>query len=173
MFSQGKTTGLILMVAGVVLFLGVVAFMGSGLASGQVQASGALLGVLLCGLAPLIVLGGGGAYLYRQGSAEAATMDEVRRKQRLLGLVQAQGQASLDSLMLELKLTRDQVTRDIAELVQQGLFTGYIDWKKATLYSSDAARVTSTTCPNCGGQREIAGKGVVTCPFCGATIFMP
>ena len=48
-------------------------------------------------------------------------MADVRRKQRILGLIQSQGQASLDGLMLELKLTREQLTSDIAELVQQGL----------------------------------------------------
>ena len=173
MFSQGKTVGLILMAVGLVVFVGVAAYMSVGVLSNQAGAPGAALGVLLCGVVPLLILGGAGAYLYRQGSAEARTMDEVRRKQRLLGMIQAQGQASLDGLMLELKLSREQITNDIAELVQQGLFTGYIDWKRMTFYSSDAAKLTSTTCPNCGGQREFAGKGVVTCPFCGASLFLP
>jgi hypothetical protein len=170
--SQGKTVGSILIGAGAVVLLLAIAYLASGLASGELQLAGAVLGVALCGVVPALMLGGAGFYLLRQGQAEALTMVDVRRKQRILGLIQAQGQASLDGLMLELKLTREQLTADIAELVQQGLFTGYIDWNKLTFYSADAAKVGSATCPNCGGTRETAGKGVVTCPYCGATLFV-
>src|SRR5262245_49169477 len=117
--SQGKTVGSILIGAGVIVLLLVVAYIASGLASGQLQPGGAVLGVALCGVLPLLMLGGAGFYLFRQGQAEAKTLVDVRRKQRILGLIQAQGQASLDGLMLELKLTREQLTADIAELVQQ------------------------------------------------------
>ena len=27
-------------------------------------------------------------------------------------------------------------------------------------------------CPNCGGQLELTGKGVISCPFCGSEIFL-
>ncbi len=169
---QGKTVGLVLMVAGIVVLVFAGVFVASGLASGELQAGGAVLGIGLFGLLPLLILGGAGFYLYRQGVVEDVTLAEVRRKQRILGLIQAQGQASLEGLLLELKLTREQLVADIAELVQQGLFTGYIDWKRLTFYSSDAAKVGSATCPSCGGTRETAGKGVVTCPYCGATLFI-
>lgn len=171
--AQGKTAGLVLMAAGVIVLLLAGLYIGSGLASGELQAAGAVLGLGLCGILPLLVLGGAGFYLYQQGQAEASAMSDVRRKQRILGLIQSQGQASLEGLLLELKLTREQLTADIAELVQQGLFTGYIDWKKLIFYSSDAAKVGSVTCPNCGGTRETVGKGVVACPYCGASLFIP
>ena len=29
-----------------------------------------------------------------------------------------------------------------------------------------------TECPNCGGKLELAGKGIVTCPYCGVQIFL-
>lgn len=171
--AQGKTVGLVLMAAGVIVLVVAGLLIGSGMASGELQASGAILGLGLFGILPLLVLGGAGFYLYRQGLAEAELMSDVRRKQRILGLIQSQGQASLEGLLLELKLTREQLTTDIAELVQQGLFTGYIDWKKLIFYSSDAAKVGSATCPNCGGTRETVGKGVVACPYCGASLFIP
>ena len=173
MAGSGKTVGLILIVAGVALFIVVGLFIGSGLASGQLQAPGAILGIGLFGVVPLLLLGGVGVYLLNQGRAEAQAMDEVRRKERLLGLIQAQGQASLSTIMVELKLTREEIKRDIYELVQQGLFAGYIDWDRLTFYSSDAARVGSTTCPNCGGVRELVGKGIVKCPSCGVELFIP
>jgi ribosomal protein S27AE len=171
--AQGKTVGLVLMAAGVVILIVAGLFFASGVASGQLQASGAVLGLAFFGILPLLVLGGAGFYLYQQGQAEASLMADVQRKQRILGLIQSQGQASLEGVMLELKLTREQLTTDIAELVQQGLFTGYIDWKKLTFYSSDAAKVGSATCPNCGATRETVGKGVTACPYCGATLFIP
>ena len=27
-------------------------------------------------------------------------------------------------------------------------------------------------CPNCAGELELAGKGVIQCPFCGAEVFL-
>ena len=173
MVGSGKIVGLILIAVGAIIFVVVALFIGSGLASHQVQLSGAILGIGLFGVIPLLLFGGAGVYLLVQGRAEAREMDEVRQKERLLGMIQAQGQVSLNTIMVEMKLSRDTVKRDIYELVQQGLFTGYIDWSKLMFYSSDAARVGSNKCPNCGGVRELVGKGVVKCPYCGVELFIP
>jgi ribosomal protein S27E len=173
MSASGKTIGLILMLVGVVILVVATAFVGSGLASHQVQASGAILGIVLFGVLPLLLLGGVGAYLYVQGRAEAREMAQVRQKERLLGMIQAQGRVSLGQAMIEMKMSRDDITNAIYELVNQGLFAGYIDWNAQTFYSQDAARVGSNTCPNCGGVRELVGKGIVKCPYCGATLFIP
>jgi DNA-directed RNA polymerase subunit RPC12/RpoP len=27
-------------------------------------------------------------------------------------------------------------------------------------------------CPNCGGEQAFAGKGVITCPYCGSELFL-
>jgi hypothetical protein len=173
MVGSGKTVGTILIVVGGVIFLAVAAFMASGVSSGALGGSGAVLGMILFGVVPLLLLGGVGAFLIVKGRSEAATMVEVRRKERLLGLIQAQGKAQLNTIMVELKMTRDQVKQDIYELVQQGLFSGYIDWPALTFYSSDAARVGSNKCPNCGGVRELVGQGIVRCPYCGVELFIP
>jgi hypothetical protein len=112
-------------------------------------------------------------YLLSKGRAEEAAMADVRRKERLLGLIQAQGQAQLGTIMVELKVDRETVKRDIYELVQQGLFTGYINWPALTFYSAEASRVGSNKCPNCGGVRELVGRGIVKCPYCGVELFIP
>jgi hypothetical protein len=173
MSASGKTIGLILMLVGVVILVVATAFVGSGLASHQVQASGAILGIALFGVLPLLLLGGTGAYLYAQGRAEARELAQVRQKERLLGMIQAQGKVPLGQAMIEMKMSRDDITTAMYELVNQGLFAGYIDWNAQTFYSQDAARVGSNTCPNCGGVRELVGKGIVKCPYCGATLFIP
>jgi transposase len=107
------------------------------------------------------------------GRKEAGELEEIRKKERILGLIQAQGQTSVGSIMVEMKMTREQVTNAILELVAMGLFTGYIDWKSLTFYSQDAKAVGSNRCPNCGGVREFVGKGVIKCPYCDVSLFIP
>ena len=173
MSATSKVIGLILILAGVIILVVVVGFIGSGLAAHQVGGPGAALGIGLFGVLPLILLAGVGTYLFVKGQAEQRELRDVQRKEQLLGLIQTQGQVSLGQAAIEMKMTRDQLTSAIYELVNQGLFAGYIDWKAQTFYSRDAARVGSNTCPNCGGVREVVGKGVVKCPYCGATLFIP
>jgi DNA-directed RNA polymerase subunit RPC12/RpoP len=140
---------------------------------GGLTTSGAILGIGIFGVLPLLLFGGVGAYLIVKGRSEEAAMVDVRRKERLLGLIQSQGKAPLSTIMVELKVNRDTIKNDIYELVQQGLFTGYINWPELTFYSADAQRVGSTKCPNCGGERELVGQGVVKCPYCGVELFIP
>ncbi|NPA05928.1 MAG: hypothetical protein GXO54_00800 [Chloroflexi bacterium] len=170
---RGKAMGwFFIILAGVTVFAA-LAFMGVGYAAGKVSAAGALLGIILFGLLPAAMLAGGGIYLLAQARKAEAEAEHTRKLERILGMIQAHGQVPIDQIMLEMHMTREQVQNAIYELVSLGLFTGYIDWEKMTFYTADAAQVVSTTCPNCGGQREFVGKGIVRCPYCGATIFIP
>ena len=61
----------------------------------------------------------------------------------------------------------------IYELVNMGLYSGYINWSEGTLYSSEASELrTLDRCKNCNGQLELAGKGVIRCPYCGTEYFL-
>ena len=173
MIGGGKTIGIILIVVGIAFCAVVTLFVGSGAASGQTTTAGTILGIGAFGVIPLLLFVGVGAFLFLRGSAEEKDLAVVRQKERLLGLIQAQGKVTLNSIMVEQHLTREQVQNYIYDLVQQGLFSGYIDWKNATFYSQDASRVGSNQCPNCGGVREIVGKGIVKCPYCGVELFIP
>jgi hypothetical protein len=76
-------------------------------------------------------------------------------------------------LAIELQTTRDQVQAMIHELVGLGLFSGYINWEKGMLYSREASQLRNLDrCLNCNGQLALAGKGVVTCPYCGTEYFL-
>jgi hypothetical protein len=173
MIGGGRTVGVILLVVGLVICLVVTLFVASGLATGRTNLAATILGVGLFGLVPLLLFGGVGVYLFVRGGAEARELADVHKKERLLGMIQAQGKVSLNSIMIEQHLTREQVRNDIYDLVNQGLFSGYIDWQSATFYSRDAARVGTNKCPNCGGIREVVGKGIVKCPYCGVELFIP
>jgi ribosomal protein S27E len=170
---MGRALGIILIAAGVGICALVSLFIGSGLVTNQLTLAGAVLGIGLFGGMPLVLLGAVGTFIFLRGRAEEKELAEIRKKERLLGMISAQGQVSLGSAMIEMKMTRDEVQNAIYDLVNQGLFAGYIDWTTQTFYSKDAAQVGSTKCPNCGGVREVAGKGIVRCPYCGVTLFIP
>ena len=173
MFGTGKVVGLVLIGAGILVCVVVAGFMGVGVATGSTGAGGAALGLILFGFLPLLIFGAVGIYLYVTGRKEEAELAVIRKKERILGLIQAQGQASVGSIMMELSMTRDQVTNAIYELVAMDLFSGYIDWDALIFYSQDASAVGSNQCPNCGGVREMVGKGVIKCPYCGVSLFIP
>ena len=173
---MGRIVGIILIVAGIAICGIVTLFLGLGAAGkgpSGLSDAGAVLGIALFGVTPFLILGGVDVFLFIRGTQEAAEMVDVQKKERLLGLIQAGGKISIANAALEMKMTRDQVKNAILELVNQGLFSGFINWQEGIFYSKDAASVGSNKCPNCGGVRELVGKGIVKCPYCGVELFIP
>ena len=90
-----------------------------------------------------------------------------------MNIVLTRGQVSISDLVLELGATTDQVKAWIYDLVGKGLFSGYVNWNDGVLYSRQAGEMrASRKCPNCGGEQAFAGKGVITCPYCGSDLFL-
>ena len=166
--NTGKIIGLILVIAGVGLCLVVSVWAFSGAAETRV---GSVLGVAIAFIIAMPLIGVG-VFMFIRGQRETAQFAEVEKERRLLGMVQAQGQVRISDVALELDATRDRVKEWIYDLMHKGLFAGYINWDEGTLYSRDAAQLRGNKCPNCGGEVELAGKGVVQCPYCGAEIFL-
>jgi hypothetical protein len=170
--SRGQLIGTILIIAGLVVALAcsLWAITASGEESG-LRSSG--LALALAGAAVLAVpFVGIGIFLFRKGQQEAAELAEVEKQRAVLNMVQTRGQLRIADVALELNISLDQIRAYIHDLVGKGLFSGYVNWDEGLLYSRDAAQLRGNTCPNCGGEVELAGKGVVRCPYCGSEIFL-
>ncbi len=173
MAASGRVVGILLLGAGVVIGVLLVAWLGFGIQEGTLKGSGAVLGLILGFGFVVLPLIGGGVYFLLRGRAEARELAEVQEQRRLLDIVSTRGQVPISDLVLELKSTREAVQNDLYELVGRGLFSGYVDWRKGVLYSVEASQLQGRrNCPNCGGELELAGKGLVKCPYCGAEIFL-
>jgi DNA-directed RNA polymerase subunit RPC12/RpoP len=171
MGGQGRTVALILIVSGLIILAGSALYLFSGMAEGRLRPSGFLLGI---GLALLVVLPmlAGGVVLFARSRSDALQFAEVEKQKRILNMVRTQGQINVADIAIEMNLTREQVREHIYDLVGKGLFTGYINWDEGVLYAMDAAVMRTTKCPNCGGVREVVGKGTVKCPYCGSELFL-
>jgi len=110
---------------------------------------------------------------FEAASTRVYTAAAIAAKQgRLLGAVTALGQISIDELERELNAPRPLLRRWIYDLVGRGEFTGYMNWDEGLLYSADASKLAHDRCPRCGGEIELAGKGVAQCAHCGSEIFL-
>jgi hypothetical protein len=166
--------GLGLIVAGGLLALLIAAWLASGLASDDLEASGAILGGIFGFLFLVAPLLGAGAFVFYRSRSEARAMEEVAVQRRMLGRIEAAGEIAIADLALDTGLTRDGVRDSLVDLVSKGLFSGYVDWERGRLYARQAAQLREMrNCQNCGSQLQLAGKGLVRCPSCGAEYFLP
>ncbi len=167
---MSRTTGIILIVIGVALGLIAAAWL---FTNQSLNSSARILGLgiaLLVLVAPLV---GGGVYLTMQGAGDAKKGVEASQQRKLLNMVQSRGQVKIDDVALELQQPRDSVKDMIYSLVGLGVFSGYVNWDKGVLYSSEASKLRDLKqCPNCGGEITLSGKGVAHCRFCGTEFFL-
>ncbi len=168
--GQGRTVGVILIAVAVVVLLASTVWL---LAETTTTAGGKALGLLLVLLVFVLPLGGGGFYLLAKGRQESAEFAEIAKQKKILNMVLAQGKVTLSEVALELNTPIDQVQDMVRDLVGKNLFSGAINWQDGVLYSRQASQMRADRkCPNCGGQVELAGKGVIKCPFCGSEVFL-
>jgi len=168
MRGGGRIVGFIIIAIAVLLFLGW---------SATVMASGATAGGMVLGIfVALLVcapLAGVGLYLQRQGSQEERQFAQVEIEKKLLNMVLTQGQVTIAEIVAELQQPTDAVEDMIRSLVGKQLFSGAINWDKGILYSVESQQLTdSRKCPNCGGELEFAGQGLIECPWCGSEVFL-
>jgi hypothetical protein len=169
---MGKTIGFIL-VAISLLGCAILAFiMFVPALEGDRSFGASTLGFGLFSLILLIPLGLGVFFIW-QGGRESAAAGRADQQRQLLNIVQTRGQVAISDLAIEMDLSRDQIQHLLHDLVGKQLFTGYVNWEEGMLYSRQASQLRGrSTCEVCGGQVEIAGKGVIRCPYCGTEYFL-
>lgn len=175
MRNTSQTVGIVLIAAGLIIGALAIGWLALGvMGDGDLEMSGAALGALLFIGFLVIPLVGAGLLVLTRARRESAAMERAQRQRKLLGVVEAAGEISIADVALETGGTRDTVRDDLYDLVSKGLFSGYVDWDRGQLIARQASELRGReTCPNCGGQLSLAGKGLVKCPYCGAEIFLP
>jgi hypothetical protein len=170
--NTGRLVGIILLVVG----FGVAVISGLWLAlqvsNEQITSGGAVVGAGIAFI-PVALLAGFGIYMYVQGGKEAVEESAMQKQRQLLDIVKSRGEVSVSDLAMEMRVNVDAVKDMVHQLVGLQVFSGYINWDKGILYSTDASQLRGLEkCKNCGGEIKLVGKGVVTCKFCGTEYFL-
>jgi DNA-directed RNA polymerase subunit RPC12/RpoP/MFS family permease len=98
----------------------------------------------------------------------------IEKYRQLEAIVQARGQIYLTDLEDELQVPRERLQRWVRQLVRKKIFSGYVDWEEGLLSSLEADQLKDQEhCPHCGGETNLAGKGIIHCTYCGVEIFLP
>lgn len=153
-----------------VIGLGIAAWLVVGLTELGEGASraGHVLGLALFSL-PFVAVG---LYFLFASRGEIRAETRADKQRTILNAVLTRGRVSLADLAIECNLTREQVRDHIYDLIGKDLFRGYVNWERGELVSVEATQVKEDSCPNCGGRVELAGKGLVRCPYCGTETYL-
>ena len=167
---MNRLVGIILIVVGVVIGLVAAAYL---FTNPDLTGPARILGLGLALLVVVAPLVGGGIYLTVQGTGEAKQQVDANQQRKLLNIIQSRGEVKIDDAALEMQQSKDKIRDMLYSLVGLGLYSGYINWDKGVLYSSEASKLRDLKqCPNCGGEIELSGKGVARCRFCGTEFFL-
>lgn len=91
----------------------------------------------------------------------------------LIAAVHQRGRLALYDLAQQLDLSEARLREVVYAALEHGRFSGYADWRRGILFSSDAQRLREgRACPHCGGPMDLAGRGAIACPYCGTEVLL-
>ncbi|GAB4248637.1 MAG: hypothetical protein Kow00129_09410 [Thermoleophilia bacterium] len=160
---RSRIIGIVLLVVGA----GIAAWLAAELAGGRSPGPIAL-GFVLFSLPFLAV----GVYFLLQSRGEERELARLQKERNILSAVETRGKVGLSELALEIDASREEVRDYIYDLIGRDLFRGYVNWERGELVSAEAAHIKEDACPNCGGKVELAGRGLVRCPYCGTETYL-
>lgn len=97
----------------------------------------------------------------------------AHKEWELTSVVHGRGTVSLADLSKELRLSEKRIREFLATAMGRGVFAGYVDWNRKQVFSADVAALRGRSgCPNCGGAMDLAGRGLIVCPYCAAEVFL-
>ncbi len=170
---MGRTLGIILLIGGTLVAIIITALMWTYSREGSLTSGAAMLGFVLGMLFLVLPQWGIGAYLLWKGGQEAKIAATADKQRELLDIIKSRGQVDIGDVAIEMQVSKDEVQGMLHQLVGMGLYSGYINWDEGVLYSREASKLREITeCYHCGGQVKFAGKGIVSCPYCGTEYFL-
>ena len=173
MNNLGRFLGMALIIGGVIVGIIITVLMTTYRAEGRLSAGGMVLGLALGFIVLVLPQFFIGALLIWKGGGEQEATQKAQAQRALLNIVQSHGQIAISDLVIEMNSSRNEVQNILYQLVGMGLFTGYINWDEGMLYSQQAINLRELThCQHCNGQLELAGHGVIQCPYCGTEYFL-
>jgi hypothetical protein len=168
-----QALGLILIGIGIGIGAAFWVFLRTQQEAGELTPGGFGAGLILLSVIVLPIIGAG-LYISVRGLVEGRRQKHREQLRRIAGVIQVRGRITLSELALEMGISMEELKKCLYELGAMGAFKGYADWQEGVLYCGEmAALVESRQCPRCGGQVDIAGRGVLTCKYCGTDIFIP
>jgi hypothetical protein len=170
--NTGRLVGIILLVVGFAIAVIAGLWLAYQVSNQQISSGGALVGAGIA-FVPVALLVGFGIFLFVQGGKEADQESTMQKQRQLLDIVKSRGEVGVADLAMEMRVSVDSVKDMLQQLVGLQVFSGYINWEKGTLYSSEASKLRELDkCKNCAGEIKLAGKGVVACKFCGTEYYL-
>ncbi len=170
--NTGRLVGIILIVVGFAIAVIAGLWLAYQVSNQQMSGGGALVGAGIA-FVPVALLVAFGIFMFVQGGKEAEQESNMQRQRQLLDIVKSRGEVTVSDLAMEMRVSIDSVKDMVHQLVGLQVFSGYINWEKGVLYSSDASKLRELDkCKNCGGEIKLVGKGVSTCKFCGTEYYL-
>jgi hypothetical protein len=149
-------------------------FIMAGKAAAKIDMPAATLGLGLFTALPVLLMLLFAGVAWKMARQVDRDMADIGLERSILERLNAQGEIFLPQVAAEIHASAEAVRDAVYRLAGKNLLTGYVDWKAQKLFSREAAALNDAgTCPGCGGKLELAGKGVIRCPYCGSEVFLP
>jgi hypothetical protein len=95
------------------------------------------------------------------------------QEEALVRWVYERGRMAIYDLARQLGMSEARLRELLYAALSHGRFAGYVDWRRGIVFSIDARRLREgRVCPNCGGAMDLAGSGVIACPYCETEVLL-